>query len=154
MFTSCVYNVQPSCTNYLSSLMTNFNSRLLRSVYIIACFVCSLHICVCRVSHLSSYDIYRTLLHADVSAELLLDGTRLLHLVLCSENVSELLHAVLHVRCHVPRGVSFENYQAPVIIFKFAAAACVLGCSNPNTRSNPWRARRMNDSASSNLPCV
>ena len=40
-------------------------------------------------------------LHADVSAALLPDGTRLHHLALCLENASELIHAVLDVRCHV-----------------------------------------------------
>ena len=39
--------------------------------------------------------------YEDVSAVLLLDGTRLLHFVLCLENASELSHTVLHVRCQV-----------------------------------------------------
>ena len=46
-----------------------------------------------------------------VSAVLLLDGIRLLGLVLCSENASELSHAVLHVRPHVSRRVSLDRSE-------------------------------------------
>ena len=55
------------------------------------------------------YSPFYFLLHVDVSAVLHLDDTHLLHLVLCPENVSQLFHAVLYVRCHVAQRVSFER---------------------------------------------